>query len=507
MLKASYSVQALATTALVSLVFTSPAMGAGDWGPVEREESVREVPYDIELFTSDPEYSITYDPQAEIDVYGGKSAISTPRPPVELFRDMYDEGPLGEGFTLFGDKNRVTPQVLVFGDIRTAVAFNDNGDKEISQIAARANINIDFKLTATERIHVFFQPLQDGGNFTRYEFGGGDKDPDRPATFETQEQPTTAFLEGDLGAIFAGVTDEYNKYDLPFAAGKVPLFLQNGVWFDDAFLGGAITPLVAQHSSLLDITNYDVTFFGGFDLVSSDAFVDANGKRADHEANIYGAHGFFDMREGYLELGYAYLDDGDGSDGDFSYHNFTAAFSKRYAATVSNSTRVIVNVGQDPGQGLDETANGVLLISENAFITHLPLTLIPYSNFWFGVDSTQSAARDPAQGGVLKNVGINFETDGLTGFPTLDATGVDTFGGAVGIEYLFSLEQQLVAEVAAVIPYDDREGAAKDPQFGFGLRYQRPLTNRLIFRADAMYGHLLDQADIMGVRAELRLKL
>ncbi|MEM9370076.1 MAG: hypothetical protein AAGA26_02845 [Pseudomonadota bacterium] len=499
--------QALAGTAAASLLIGSQAFGASEWGPVLREESVREVPYDRELFSPDPEYNITYDPQAEIDIYGGKTAISTPRPPVEIFRDMYDEGPLGDGFTLFGDKNRIFPQILVFGDIRTAVAFNDNGDKELSQIAARANINIDFKLTATERIHVFFQPLQNGGQFTRFEFGGGDKDPNRPATFETQEQPTTAFLEGDLGAIVAGITDEYNKYDIPFAVGKVPLFLQNGVWFDDAFLGGAITPLVAQNSATLDITNYDVTLFAGFDLVSSDAFVDQNGKRADHEANIYGLHGFFDTREGYLEAGYAYLDDGDGSDGDFSYHNFTVAFTKRYAATISNSTRVILNIGQDPGLGLDETANGVLFLSENAFITHLPLTLIPYSNFWFGVDKTQSAARDPAQGGVLKNIGINFETDGLTGFPTLDATGVDTFGGALGVEYLFGFDQQLVAEFAAVFPYDDREGPAKDPQFGWGLRYQKPLTNRLIFRADAMYGMLLEQQDIMGIRAELRLKL
>ncbi|MEM8843150.1 MAG: hypothetical protein AAGD47_15390 [Pseudomonadota bacterium] len=472
---------------------------------MERDERVREVPYEPDFFSEDPAYSVTYDPQAEIDIYGGKSAISTPRPPLEIFRDMYDEGPLGEGFTLLGEKNRLFPQILVFGDLRTAVAYNDNGDKEAAQVAARANINIDFKLTATERIHVFFQPLQNGNEFTRYEFGGPDAD--NRFSIETQEQPTTAFLEGDLGAIFAGLTDEYNKYDIPFAVGRVPLFLQNGVWFDEAFLGFAVTPLVAQNSATLDITNYDITFFAGFDEVTTPAIVDANGNKADHDANIYGVAGFFDLREGYLEAGYAYLDDRKKENGDFSYHNLTLAFTKRYAATVSNTTRVIANVGQNPGQGLEDTANGVLLISENAFITHLPLTLIPYSNFWFGVDSTQSAARADAAGGILRNIGINFETDGLTGFPTLDATGIDTFGGALGVEYLFSLEQQIVAEVAAVFPYDDRQGPAKDPQFGWGLRYQRPLTNRLIFRADAMYGLLLDDQDIAGVRAELRLKL
>lgn len=478
-----------------------------EWGPVERDESVREVPYNREVFSGDPEYTITYDPQAEIDIYGGKTAISTPRPPVEIFRDLYDEGPLGEGFTLLGEKNRIFPQILVFGDLRTAVAFNDNGAAEVAQIAARANINIDFKITATERIHVFFQPLQDGGQFTRFEFGGGDRNDRRPATFETQEQPTTAFLEGDLGAIAAGLSDEYNKYDIPFAVGRVPLFLQNGVWLDDAFLGFAVTPFVAQNSAALDITNFDITFFAGFDEVTTPAVRATGGGVDDHDAQIYGVTGFFDTQEGYVEAGYAYINDRDDDNGDFSYHNFTLAFSKRYFATVSNATRVIVNFGQNPGAGFDTTAEGFLLLSENAFITHLPLTLIPYANFWIGKDATQSAARAAAAGGVLRNVGINFETDGLTGFPTLDATGVDTFGGAVGVEYLFSFDQQLIAEFAAVFPYDDREGAAQDPQFAWGLRYQRPLTNRLIFRADAMYGLLLDAPDIAGVRAELRVKL
>ncbi|MBY8976270.1 hypothetical protein KHP62_10655 [Rhodobacteraceae bacterium NNCM2] len=505
MLSKSCFSQAITTTAIVGLGFASPGNCAEDWGPIQRDESVREVPYDLDLYSADPTYTITYDPQAEIDIYGGKSAISTPRPPLEMFRNMYDAGPLGDGFTILGEKNRVFPQLMIFGDLRTAVAYNDNGGKEVAQVAARANINVDFKITATERIQVLFQPLQDGASFTRYEFGGPDAD--HEFTFENQGQPTTAFLEGDLGAIFAGITDEYNSYDIPFAAGLVPLFLQNGVWFDEAFLGFAVTPLVAQNSATLDITNYDITFFAGFDEVTTPALVDANGNLVEHDANIYGVAGFFDTYEGYLEAGYAYLDDRDKANGDFSYHNFTLAFTKRYAATVSNSTRIIANVGQNPGFGLEDTANGVLFISENAFITSLPLTLIPYANFWFGVDSTQSAARAAAAGGILRNIGINFETDGLTGFPTLDATGIDTYGGAIGIEYLFSLEQQIVAEFATVIPYDDRQGPAKDPQFALGLRYQRPLTNRLIFRADAMYGMLLEQPDIMGVRAELRFKL
>ena len=37
----------------------------------------------------------------------------------------------------------------------------------------RVNVDIDLKLTGTERIHAFFTPLQEDAQFTRYEFGGG----------------------------------------------------------------------------------------------------------------------------------------------------------------------------------------------------------------------------------------------------------------------------------------------------------------------------------------------
>ena len=38
------------------------------------------------------------------------------------------------------------------------------------------------------------------------------------------------------------------------------------------------------------------------------------------------------------------------------------------------------------------------------------------------------------------------------GFPKLDDTGHDTFGGAIGVSYIFALNQQLVVEAAALEP-------------------------------------------------------
>ncbi len=480
---------------------------SADPTPVSRDPLVTETEFDRGAFSGDPKYKEGYDAEAQIQVYGGKTAIDRVAPLAEIGRDLYGPGEIGEGIALFGEKNRLTPQLVVFGDQRTAVAYNkQNNGQEIGQLAARLNLFFNLQLTGTERVLMLWEPFQDGAAFTRYEFAGPDRDRGAQPEFEFNDQPTTLFFEGDMSAILAGLTDEYKSYDLPFSFGRMPLLFQNGVWLEDAFLGGAFT-IPAKNSAALGITNYDITFFAGGSEITSDAFVDRNGAKDDDGAIMIGAAGFFDVAEGYLELGYAYLHDTDKqTGGDQSYHNVTAAFTKRYFGAVSNSTRIIANFGQSPGAGFNKTANGFLLLSENAFITHLPLTLIPYTNFWIGKDNPQSVARAGAAGGVLRNTGLAFETDNLTGFPTLDPTGRDTFGGAVGLQYLFGLDQQLVVEAAAVVPWDGKNGAAGDNQYALSARYQIPLTNQIILRADAIYGFLESADDVFGARLELRVK-
>ncbi|MEL7462978.1 MAG: hypothetical protein AAFN79_02865 [Pseudomonadota bacterium] len=472
--------------------------------PPERDPNTREVPFDRDKFKSDPEYSSEYDPDAQIEVYGGKRPVPRVTPPIEIGRELYGPGEIGEGIAVFGEKNRIWPQLILFGDSRTAVAYNKNDARETGQIATRLNLFFNFQLTGTDRILAFWRPLQDNGDFTRWEFAG----PDRKQRVQVQAEraPNTLFYEGDLGAFIAGVTDEYQSYDLPISFGLMPLLFQNGVWMEDAILGGAFT-IPAQNSPALGITNYDITFFGGISDLNTDAFVNDAGQKDEDQGMVLGVAGFFDVNEGYLELGYAHIFDKNKTDGgDQSYHNFTAGFSKRYFGLVSNATRFVANVGQNRGGGRAKTADGFLILSENAFITHMPLTLIPYANFWIGHNTPQSVARAGGAGGILRNVGLAFETDNLTGFPTLDPTGRDTLGGAIGLQYLFALDQQLVVEAATVIPWGDKAGPAIDNEYALSARYQIPITNQLILRADAIYGIKESRDDVFGARFEVRVK-
>ncbi len=451
---------------------------------------------DDDLFRPDPQYAADYEAQFQADIYGAKYAVDPPRPPIEFGREQYTSGEYDESSTLLGVKNPLLPGLAVYGDWRTAVAYNNNNGKDIAQVATRLNLDVDFKISGTERIHAFFTPLQKNNEFTRYEFGGGgsnDKFND-----ELDANPQTLFFEGDFGSLYSGFSGQEASFDLPFTVGLFPLFLQNGIWANDAILGGAVS-LPAKNSAALGLANFDITFFAAFDNVNNNGIIGVN---EDSDANIYGVTAFIDAFSGYIETGYGLIQGRDERDG-LLVNFLTASYTRRYMNTVSNSTRVFANFGEDP----EGNADGLAIISENSLVTSLPSTLLPYANFFVGFGNPQPLV-DGFNAGILKNVGINFETDALTGYPKLDDSGSDAFGGAIGLQYLFNLDQQLVFEVALVEPFEKDGIGAQDTQYGFGVRYQIPIDRAWLFRADATY-QILDGADEdnFGLRFEVRRKL
>ncbi|MGE0056164.1 MAG: hypothetical protein AB7S74_18370 [Hyphomicrobium sp.] len=451
-------------------------------------------------FRPDPSYDAKYNAAEQAEIYGGKTAVDPPRPLLEIGRQQYTSGAYDESSTILGKLNPLLPGLSVYGDWRTAVAYNSNNGKDIAQVATRLNIDVDLKLTATERLHAFFTPIQeDNVRFTRFEFGGADGD--GKFTGEFDPNPQTFFFEGDMASIYAGTTGSYPSFDLPFTVGLFPLFLQNGIWANDAILGGAFT-IPAKNSAALGLSNFDITVFGAFDNVDNAGVVRADGKADKHDANVYGITTFIDAWGGYIEAGYGLLQ-GTGERDGLLENYLTAAYSRRYANTISNSTRFFANVGEGNGSG--ERGDGFAIISENSLITGLPSTLLPYANFFVGFGDPKPLV-DGNGAGILKNVGINFETDALTGYPKLDDTASNAWGGAIGLQYLFNLDQQLVFEVATVQPFEKDGIGAQDAQYAIGARYQIPLDRAWLFRADATYQFKESADDSFGIRFEMRRK-
>jgi hypothetical protein len=271
--------------------------------------------------------------------------------------------------------------------------------------------------------------------------------------------------------------------------------LQNGIWLEDAFVGAAAT-IPAKNSPWLDWSNFDTTFFVGWDELTTPAFA------GDDNATFVGATTFIERRGGYIELGYAYVDDP--ADAGRSYHNLGLSYTRRYLNLVSNSARLIVNAGQDGPQS-QRTADGFLVLLENSLLTPLPYNIIPYANLFAGFDRPQSLGRLQ---GPLKNTGINFESDLLTGYPILDDSANNTYGGAFGVDLLGrQFDRQLIIETAVLQAFDDDATRnAPGDQYALGLRWQRRLNQSLILRADVMHGWLENSNDIDGARVELRHK-
>jgi hypothetical protein len=461
--------------------------------PVEHSEDV---------FGPDPSYEDKpYDPNAQYEIYGAKRPVEAVRPLLELWRPIYTEGPFEPGINVIGERNLLFPALAVFGDVKSAVEYSDLGANEVGALAIEANINVDLKLTGTERIHGFFKPLKRGGSTTSYEFFGDDTDQGDTAF---NLNPEALFFEGDLGQISSGLLDRDTGFDMPISFGLMPLVFQNGIWVEEAFTGAAFS-IPSLNSPTFDISNMDVTVFAGFDDVENPGILNNDGGRNTEDLDVYGITTFIEAQEGYFELGFGHVN-GSGDFDDQSFSSLTGAFSRRYGGWLSNSVRAFYTFGQDRDNNVDQTADGLAILVENSFITSKPSTYVPYFNVFAGFDKPQPLSD---QTGLLKNTGLTFENVGITTFPKLDDSANDTFGGAIGFQYLFNLDQQIVVEASTVQTiggFKANGRNAKDDQYGLGLRYQLPIAPAWILRADGMVGFLDNDDDLAGARLEIRRK-
>ena len=475
-----------------------PGAEACDDHPVCLDPRACQSTYSSDDFSPPPICDLPYNACDELNVYGGKHLNPTQRPLIEWGFPLYDTGPVPPPSLEFGPTNPSVKKFYLYGDYRTAVAYNQQLGQDKGVIAQRLNLEWDYWLTSTERFHAFTGPLQRNNNFQRVEFDDGSAEFfDELDLFDPDTD--TAFFEGDLGYMIGGWTGRYAPFDMPITVGLIPLVFQNGVWLNDAFTGAAAT-IPARNSAWLDWSNFDITFFTGFDQLTSPAF--------DNETagvHVVGITSMIDAYDGYVEIGFAHLDDS--TEIGRSYNNLGVSYTRRYFNMVSNSLRAIVNAGQD-GPVDDRSAQGVLLIAENSFLTRWPYNVIPYVNSWVGIDAPQSVARAGAAGGVLFNEGILFESDNLTGYPTLDATANNTHGAAIGLNLISpEFQHQLIMETAIVQTFGDAATRnAPGDQYGIGARYQINISNASLLRFDVMHGWLDNADDVSGARAEYRWK-
>ena len=196
--------------------------------------------YSSQDFTPDPTYlgQSPYDACSEASVYGGNYLNPVQRPLVEWGMPLYLNGPVPPPTLEFGPTNPSVKRFYVYGDYRAALDGIQQNGSEKGVLANRLNLELDYWMTATERIHGSMGPFQDGNDFMRVEFGNGHtRFHDELDFFDADTD--TLFFEGDAGAIVGGATGQYAPFDMPVTAGLIPLLFQNGVWMNDAIVGAA----------------------------------------------------------------------------------------------------------------------------------------------------------------------------------------------------------------------------------------------------------------------------
>lgn len=452
------------------------------------------VPFDPTVFGPTPAgEGIAYDPRLELSVYGGKYQYPQPSPWPDEVRGLYRP----ESLWMMREPGQVPTSLadrwLISGDYRLASAYNEQLGSDALVFANRLNLDVDFQLTPASRVHGFWGPLNQNEDYTRVEYEHNDWQFYNGLSAD----PYNLYYAGDLGSMLGSVTSRGASYEMPIALGRIPLLFQNGVWMQDAVTGAATT-LHSRTPNGAGIGNYDLTLFVGLDDLNTAALTD------DDAGNVYGLHAYFDVWGGHLETGYGYVDDTTSS--ALSYHNIGLAYTRQSSYQYANTLRYIGNVGQSPD--VTQTADGHLVALETAFRRPGAQSMIPYLNLFAGFDRPQSLGRAPGSGGILRNTGINFESDFLTAYPTLDATAQNTMGGALGLNMLGPVyDYQLVMELAWLQPFNQQSGSSvPGDQYGLGLRYQLPLSDAIILRMDAMHGFMQDLPDVTGARTELRFR-
>ena len=125
------------------------------------------------------------------------------------------------------------PRFVGYGDYAAFGLALDDGGVRSDLIGHRLRIDLDWRLTGTERFHVQFRPLGEiptGGSF--YQF----HDPDGYVDNATGV-PNRYWFEGQLSSILGAWVDPFAPNDVTLAVGKFPFALQNSLLMNDEIRG------------------------------------------------------------------------------------------------------------------------------------------------------------------------------------------------------------------------------------------------------------------------------
>ena len=376
-------------------------------------------------------------------VYGNPGLLSpgqAPNEPIDFLGEQLDPRLDIDGFMRY--------QVLGY-----RLDNNDNG-----VMVPELDLDANLQLTATQRIHALFRPIEGGDREpTEWQFA-----PDNHGwTARNMAEPAELFYEGQpLNWI-----SPHDRYALDFtlSGGRVPLYLQNGLWFDNIFDGAIISKDSIQLGNLSNLNLFGFITHGETEggLSSLD--------RQQERKKLTGLAGDADWYNYFLEFGWATAYDNGhvhlaGIDYDLDRSFWAMSATRTFGVSGAVSLRALGSTGNGSRGGGELFA----LETQKRF-----WGVIGYANF-FG--ATRDWLPASTQGAPLSREGILFTFDRLAAFPQLNANGADTIGGAAGV----------IFKPRGVVTYTPEVGWLYDHstqanhQVGAALQIQADLASLLI---------------------------
>ncbi|MBI2466682.1 MAG: hypothetical protein HYV62_02490 [Candidatus Rokubacteria bacterium] len=407
----------------------------------------------------------------------------SPAPAITIFGDPPAVSP-GQArslpFTLFGEQ--VTPRLDVDGFLRYQIVGFRTGGTDHASMVPEISLDVNMKLTATQRIHALLRPIEEGTHRpTVYTFA-----PEESGwTVRTQAEHAALWYEGQP---FNWLTPrDAFPLDISVAGGRLPLFLHNGLWFDNIFDGFALSKLNLQIGNL---SNLNLIYFltrgqtqGGETEV----------ERRETRKNVTGLVAYADWYDYHLEASWARAYDNDRTaefPEDRDRHFWGISVTRTFG-DAGISVRVLGSTGNDSrGQGelfVLETVKGF-----EGFRV--------YANFFAGTEDWLPVS---VEGSRTNRLGILFTQDRLAAFPGLSGFGGDSAGGVVGVIFNPRGIITFTPEAGFVVDHSRR----KNDQFGVGFQAQADVASLVIpgrtlaetQRRGLLYG-LLARVTLVGIQ-------
>lgn len=370
--------------------------------------------------------------------------------PLTLFAQFEGEEPIKNSiFHWFGPgAYDWEPRFVGYGAYQASAIAYKQGNTRSDGLGHQLLLELDLRLTGTERFHVQFRPLGEGntgGSYYRFSDPAGYID-------NSTGVPQRFWFEGELHSIFSGFLDPFAVRDVHMVAGKFPFQLHNQLLMNDEILGLAVN----KNTIFLGNTS-NINVQGIYAASDVDNVADAN-------SAMYGTNISIDYKRVFYEASYLYVNTPDAPGRD---QHFAAISRTQFHGKFNYAGRALFKFGDEAGTG-----SGELFVLETNYTHHMPAHPlgiefgVAYCNLFYS-----SAGWNSAAGGNFNRLRSAFDVNPLVAISSGTQLG-ETYGASLGMQFFRHHEDESIApEIAFQSPNGDLV-------YGLGLRYQRKTGKR-----------------------------